>query len=122
MICILNATNSILFLNELSLMTKTRFFTITSFEKDHGLSVMNHHKQHRKLNCIKKDYAVFGGMERCDIFCLPRRNQMINSDVCCCQLNKLNALVNEKRPELVNRKGSIFYHDNATPHMSSATR
>ena len=47
---------------------------------------------------------------------------MINSDVYCRQLNKLNAAVKEKRPELVNRKGVIFLHDNATPHTSLAIR
>ena len=47
---------------------------------------------------------------------------MINSNIYCRQLNKLNGAVKEKRPELVNRKGVIFYHDNATPlHTSLAT-
>ena len=50
------------------------------------------------------------------------RNQTINLDVYCRQLNKLNAAVKEKRPELVNRKGVIFHSDNATPHTSLATR
>ena len=49
-------------------------------------------------------------------FELLPRNQTINLDVDCRQLNKLNAVVKEKRPELVNRKGVIFHHDNATPH------
>ena len=47
--------NSILFLIELSLVMKDGLFRITSLEKDQDPSVMNHHKQHRKLNCIKKD-------------------------------------------------------------------
>ena len=34
----------------------------------------------------------------------------------------MNAAVKEKRSELVNRKGVIFHHDNATPHTSSNTR
>ena len=55
-------------------------------------------------------------------FELLPRNQTINSDVYCRQLNKLNAVVKEKRPELVNRKRVIFHHDNATPHTSLATR
>ena len=46
----------------------------------------------------------------------------INSDVYCRQLNKLNAAVEEKRPELVNRNGIIFHHDNATPQTSLTTR
>ena len=55
-------------------------------------------------------------------FELLPRNQTINSDVYCRRLNKLNAAVKEKRSELVNRKGVIFHHDNATPHTSSNTR
>ena len=55
------------------------------------------------------------------IMLLPR-NQTINLDVYCRQLNKLNAAVQEKRPEMVNRKGVIFHHDNATSHTSLATR
>ena len=47
---------------------------------------------------------------------------MINLHVYCRQLNKLNAAVKEKRPELVNRKGVIFHDDNSTPHTSLATR
>ena len=31
-------------------------------------------------------------------------------------------MVIEKWPELVNRKGVIFHHDEATPHTSLATR
>ena len=51
-----------------------------------------------------------------------KRNQTINLDVYCHQLNKLNAAVKEKRPELVNRKSLICQHDKATPHTSLATR
>ena len=94
---------------------KNGLFTIMSFENDYAPSVMNHHKQHRKLNFIKKDYAVcLVGLERCGIFLLLQRNQTINSDVYCRQLNKLNAVLKEKRPELVNCEGVILHHDNAT--------
>ena len=55
-------------------------------------------------------------------FELLPRNQTINSDVYCRRLNKLNAAVKEKQPQLVNRKGVICHHDNATPHTSLATR
>ena len=55
-------------------------------------------------------------------FELLPRNHPNNSDVYCRQVNELNAAVKEKRPELVNRKGFIFHHDNATPHTSSVTR
>ena len=50
------------------------------------------------------------------------RNQTINSDVYCRQLNKFNTAVKGKRPDFVNRKGLIFHHDNATPHISLAIR
>ena len=45
-----------------------------------------------------------------------------DSDVYCRRLNKLNTSVKEKRLELVNCKGVIFHYDNATPHISLATR
>ena len=49
-------------------------------------------------------------------FELLPKNETINWDVYCRQLNKLNAGVKKKRLELVNRKGVIFQHDNSTPH------
>ena len=55
-------------------------------------------------------------------FELLSRNRTINSDVYCRQLDSLNESVIQKRPELVNRKGVVFYHDNARPHTSLTTR
>lgn len=55
-------------------------------------------------------------------FELLKRNQTINSDVYCEQLDKLNTAIKEKRPELVNRKSVIFHQDNARPHTSLVTR
>ncbi|KAL7735182.1 hypothetical protein ACLKA6_014898 [Drosophila palustris] len=55
-------------------------------------------------------------------FELLPRNQTINSDVYCQQLDKLNAAIKEKRPELINRKGVIFHQDNARPPTSLMTR
>ena len=50
------------------------------------------------------------------------RNQMINSAVYCQQWDKLNnAAINQKRPELVNRKGILFQQDNIRPHTSLVT-
>ncbi|KAK2580003.1 hypothetical protein KPH14_010768 [Odynerus spinipes] len=49
-------------------------------------------------------------------------NRTINSNVCCQQLMKLEDAIKEKRPELANRKGIVFHHDNARPHTSLATR
>ena len=52
-------------------------------------------------------------------FELLSNNRTINSDVCCQQLVKLEEAFKEKRPELVNRKGIVFHHDNARPHFSN---
>ncbi|GFW35236.1 histone-lysine N-methyltransferase SETMAR [Trichonephila clavipes] len=49
-------------------------------------------------------------------------NRTINSDVYIEQLTKLNNAVEEKRPELTNRKVVVFYHDNAKPQTSLVTR
>ena len=49
-------------------------------------------------------------------------NQTINSNKYCSQLDQLKAELDEKRPELVNRKRIIFHQDNAKPHVSLMTR
>ena len=49
-------------------------------------------------------------------------NRTINSVVYIEQLTKLNNAIEEKRPELTNRKGVVFHHDNARPHTSLVTR
>lgn len=48
--------------------------------------------------------------------------QTINSDLYCQQLMRLKQSIQEKRPELINRKGVVFHHDNARPHTSLTTR
>ncbi|CAK9827264.1 Histone-lysine N-methyltransferase SETMAR [Anthophora retusa] len=55
-------------------------------------------------------------------FELLPRNQTINSDVYCRQLDSLKESIKQKRPELVNRNGVVFHHDNARPHTSLVTR
>ena len=55
-------------------------------------------------------------------FELLPRNQTINSNVYCRQLDSLNESIIQKRPELVNRKGVVLHHDNARPHTSLITR
>lgn len=52
---------------------------------------------------------------------LPQ-GETINSKKYCSQLNKLKRAIKDKRPELENRKGVIFHHDNARPHTSLVTR
>ena len=49
-------------------------------------------------------------------------NRTINSVVYIEQLTKLNNAVEEKRPELTNRKDVVFHHDNARPHTFLVTR
>jgi len=46
----------------------------------------------------------------------------IDSTVYCSQLTKLDQAIHKKRPELANRKGVVFHHDNARPHTSLTTR
>ena len=55
-------------------------------------------------------------------FELLPRNRTIDSNVYCRQLSKLNEEIKKKRPELANRKGMMFHHDNARPHTSLITR
>ena len=49
-------------------------------------------------------------------------NQMINSNKYCSQLEQLKAALDEKHPEVVNRKHKIFHQDNARPHVSLMTK
>ena len=55
-------------------------------------------------------------------FELLPRNQTIHSNVCSRQLMKLDKEIEEKWPELANRKGAIFHQDNARPHRSLVAR
>ena len=48
--------------------------------------------------------------------------QTIDSQVYCGQLEWLRQVIERKRPELNNRKGVIFHHDNTRPHTSLMTR
>lgn len=50
------------------------------------------------------------------------QGQTINSALYCQQLTRLDQAIRNNRPELVNRKGVVFHHDNARPHTSLMTR
>ncbi|GFU91047.1 histone-lysine N-methyltransferase SETMAR [Trichonephila clavipes] len=53
---------------------------------------------------------------------ITTHNTTINSEVYCHQLDKLNDALQQKRPELINRKCVVFHQDNARPHISLFTR
>ena len=55
------------------------------------------------------------------VFELLSSNQTINSNVYCRKFDSLNESIIQKRPELVNRKGVVFHHNNARPHTSLIT-
>ena len=46
----------------------------------------------------------------------------INFNLYCQQLEGLRQEIERNRPELTNRKGAVFHHDNARPHTLLATR
>ncbi|XP_017765117.1 PREDICTED: histone-lysine N-methyltransferase SETMAR-like [Eufriesea mexicana] len=48
--------------------------------------------------------------------------QSLNSDLYCQQLTRLKQVIDQKRPELANRKGVVFHQDNARLHTSLTTR
>ena len=48
--------------------------------------------------------------------------QTLNSTIYCEQLDRLKQAIDQKRPELANRKGVVFHQDNARPHTSLVTR
>ena len=92
--------------------------------KDRGAGHVNQLKQHQKLVFIKRRFCYqFGGIGKGIVyFELLPPNRTINSVVYIEQLTKLNNVVEEKRPELTNRKGVVFHHDNARRHTSLVTR
>ncbi|GFU47559.1 histone-lysine N-methyltransferase SETMAR [Trichonephila clavipes] len=48
--------------------------------------------------------------------------ETLNSDIYCQQLNCLKLAIDQKWPELVNRRDAVFHQDNARPHTSVVTR
>ncbi|GFV49334.1 histone-lysine N-methyltransferase SETMAR [Trichonephila clavipes] len=48
--------------------------------------------------------------------------QTLNSDTYCQRLNCLKLAIDQKRPELANRRGIVFHQDNARPHTPVVTR
>ncbi|QQP41339.1 Putative DD34D transposase [Caligus rogercresseyi] len=53
---------------------------------------------------------------------LLQYGQTLNSTIYCKQLDRLKQAIDQKRPELTNRKGDVFHQDNARPQTSLITR
>ncbi|GFV01626.1 histone-lysine N-methyltransferase SETMAR [Trichonephila clavipes] len=49
-------------------------------------------------------------------------DQTLNSDLYCQQLDRLKLAIDQKSPELANKRGVMFHQDNARPHTSVVTR
>ena len=84
-----------------------------------------HNNVKRKISWSKKDqpaqttsksdihhkmFSVWWDFKGIVYFELLPDNTTINSEVYCNQLDKLSDALKEKRPELVNRKGVVFYN------------
>ncbi|GFX67324.1 histone-lysine N-methyltransferase SETMAR [Trichonephila clavipes] len=67
------------------------------------------------------DYDQLKGLGLSSKFDLLPDNTTINSEVYCHQLDKLNDALQQKRSELINRKGVVFQQDIARPHTSLVT-
>jgi len=66
--------------------------------------------------CVWRDWKEIAHYE------LLPPGQTIDSNLYCQQLERLRQAIEKKRPELINRKGVVFHHDNARPHTSLVTR
>ncbi|GFW11163.1 mariner Mos1 transposase [Trichonephila clavipes] len=53
---------------------------------------------------------------------LLKQRKIINTNLYCNLLDKLNAPIKEKRPALASRKWIVFHHDNAQPHTAMVTQ
>ncbi|KAG9429776.1 Ammar1 transposase [Apis mellifera carnica] len=95
---------------------------LQQYQAEKIVSYVNQLKQHQKLVHQKKVLlSVWWDYKGIVYFELLPFNR-INSVVYIEQLTKLNNAVEEKRPELTNRKGVVFYHDNVRPYTSLVTR
>ncbi|GBP04784.1 hypothetical protein EVAR_3717_1 [Eumeta japonica] len=62
----------------------------------------------------------FGHLERMNESRLIK--PIYRANMCDGKLMKLKQEVEKKQPELINRKGEVFYHDNARPNTSLANQ
>ncbi|XP_020297242.1 histone-lysine N-methyltransferase SETMAR-like [Pseudomyrmex gracilis] len=104
------------------LLTTTNFWLQPISETDHHWRrEMGCLRQHSAAEVVVRSGQVFtnGGKT---LFLHPQKGQTIDSKKYCAQLDKLHKVVQEKRPELSNRKGVIFHHDNARPRTALITK
>lgn len=66
--------------------------------------------------------CIVGLQELFIVSCCCPPGQTIDSNLYCQQLKRLRKAIEIKRPELINRKGVIFHHNNARHHTSLVTR
>ncbi|GFU66080.1 histone-lysine N-methyltransferase SETMAR [Trichonephila clavipes] len=70
----------------------------------------------RKVLCIWWDWKGIIHYE------LLQWGQTLNLDIFCHRLDRLKLAIDQKRPELANKRGVVFHQDNARPHTSILTR
>ena len=90
--------------------------------RDRGASEMNHHQPHQRLVFIQRGLCIWWDCKGVLYYEFLLENPTINSNKYCSQLDQLKAALDEKRPELVNRKCMIFHQDNARLRVSLMTR
>ncbi|GFT94459.1 histone-lysine N-methyltransferase SETMAR [Trichonephila clavipes] len=103
---------------------KSGFFTRMLREKNLTVNLEHHQQQFSKTKYPStKSTALFEvGQERSSVYELLKQGKTINADLCYNQLDKLNAAIKEKMPELASRKGIVLLHDNARPHPAMVTK
>ena len=103
---------------------KSGYCTIMWNGRDRGSRKVNTHQPYTKDQSSSKevDIVYMVGLKGSPDYELLPENQTINSKKYCSQLDQLKAALNEKHPELVNRKGIVFHQDNSRPHVSLMTR
>ena len=80
----------------------------------------NHTKD--RSSSQKGDVVYMEGLEGSPLLWAPSGKCKINSNNYCSKLDPLKAVLNEKHPELVNRKLIIFHQNKTRPHVSLMTR
>ena len=103
---------------------KNGLFTTISSGKDGGAGHVNQLKRHQKLVFVERRFCYqFDGITK-ELSILNSYHPTERSILFIYieQLTKLNNAVEEKRPELKNRKGVVFHHDDARPRASLVTR